>query len=95
METMTSVLDLSFFGFSQLFIDFISGFNKQVQDKFIKDVISVKNIKNIKERNKTLAENYAYNIRTNPINNMMIAGSLIIENIRNKIELNTTKLNNQ
>jgi len=78
----TSILDLSFYGFSSLFIEFIGNYNKQVQDKFISDVYSLNHIDNYKERNKVLAERYAYNIRTNPIINSVIAGSLIIENIR-------------
>lgn len=81
MNTL-SILDLSFYGFSPLFIEFIGNFNKQVQDKLISDVVSLKNVENYKERNKILAEKYAYNIRSNPIINSMIAGSLMIENIR-------------
>lgn len=78
-----SILDLSFHGFSQLFIDFLGNFNKQTHDKFISDVVSLSHIENHRERNKVLAERYAYNIRTNPIVNSLIAGSIIIENIRN------------
>lgn len=81
MNIINNISDLSFYGFSNYFIDFLGNY-KLYHERFINDVIEYKHITDFKERNKILAEKYAYDIRTNPIINSMIAGSLIIENIR-------------
>lgn len=81
MNVIQNISDLSFYGFSHLFIDFL-GNHKSIHERFINDVLNTSHITDYKERNKILAEKYAYDIRSNPLINSMIAGSLIIENIR-------------
>ena len=88
MNVMNNISDLSFHGFSNLFIDFLGNY-KSYHEKFMNDVSSLSHINDFQERNKTLAEKYAYDIRSNPLINSMIAGALIVENIRSVSAKNT------